>query len=182
MSRELLILGLLRGWDTHVYQLTDFLEKRLAYLVNLKKPTAYALLERLRKHGRVTVTTEREGNRPERRVYKVTPEGETYFLELLRENLGSFTEPRFPDAIGLYFLQALPPDEVQALLHQRLDVIERRLAEYGPKVEQHRGVAAYPVLGHYVAHLETDRAWLLGLLERLEHDSERVQIEEGNPA
>lgn len=167
MSRELLILGLLRGWDTHGYQLVDFLEKRLAYLVDLKKPTTYALLERLRRDGCVTMTVEREGNRPERRVYKVTPEGEAYFFRLLRENLRGFARPLFPDAIGIYFIQALPADEAEALLHERLSALDHELQEFEPKVPAHAGLAAQPVLQHYVVHLQAERTWLISLLQTL---------------
>ncbi|MGI8553558.1 MAG: PadR family transcriptional regulator [Dehalococcoidia bacterium] len=180
MSRELLLLGLLRRWGTHGYQLTDFLEKRLAFLVDLKKPTAYALLERLRRDGRVTVKTEREGNRPERRVYQITPGGEAYFFRLLRENLRGFSPVRFPDAIGLYFLDTLPPDEAQSLLRERLAAIDRRLAEFRPKVMEHQGLAVQPVLEHYVVHLEADRGWLAGLLRRQEAgEGERLDPQKG---
>jgi DNA-binding PadR family transcriptional regulator len=167
LSRELLILGLLRGWDTHGYQLVDFLEKRLAYLVDLKKPTTYALLERLRRDGHVTMTVEREGNRPERRVYQVTPQGEAYFFRLLRENLRAFARPSFPDAIGIYFLQALPPEEAEALLNERLSALSHELAEFEPKVSAHAGLAAQPVIQHYVVHLQAERTWLISLLQTL---------------
>lgn len=167
MDTALLILGLLRGWDSHGYQLMDFLEKRLSYLVDLKKPTTYALLERLRRNGYVTMTIEREGNRPERRVYQVTPEGEAYFFGRLRENLRSFARPRFPDAIGIYFLQALPPEEAEALLSERLSALEHELQEFRPKVSAHAGLAAQPVLDHYVTLLEAERVWLLSLLQML---------------
>jgi DNA-binding PadR family transcriptional regulator len=167
-GRDLLLLGLLRRWGTHGYQLVDFLERHLAFLADLKRPTAYAQLERLRRDGHVTVQSEREGNRPQRRVYKITPGGEAYFMNLLRENLERFSPARFPDAIGLYFLDSLPPDEVKALLRERLAAIEARLAEFRPKVAEHQHLAVYPVLDHYVVHLEADRAWLAGLLRRQE--------------
>jgi DNA-binding PadR family transcriptional regulator len=167
MEPELLILGLLRSWDTHGYQLVDFLEKRLAYLIDLKKSTTYALLERLHRDGYVTMTVEREGNRPERRVYKVTPEGEAHFFGLLRENLRGFARPRFPDAIGVYFLAALPREEAGALLTERLSALDHELEEFQPKVPAHAGLAAQPVLEHYVVHLQAEREWLVGLLQTL---------------
>jgi DNA-binding PadR family transcriptional regulator len=166
MSRELLLLGLLRRWDTYGYQLTEFLETRLAFLTDLKKPTAYALLERLRRAGYVSATTERAGNRPERRVYQLTPDGQSYFLALLRQNLRRFSPPRFPDALGLYFLDALPRGEVESLLRERLAAIEDQLSEFRPKAEAHRGTVVHPVLEHYVAHLEADRTALTRLLRR----------------
>jgi DNA-binding PadR family transcriptional regulator len=166
MSRELLLLGLLRRWGTYGYQLHDFLETRLAFLADLKKPTAYALLDRLRRGGYVSVTSERAGKRPERRVYAITPEGDAHFFQLLRQNLGEFSPPRFPDAIGLYFLDTLPVSETRSLLEQRLAAIENRLREFRPKLAGHQGLAVQPVLEHYVAHLEADRSFLAELLRR----------------
>jgi len=166
VSRELLLLGLLRRWGTHGYQLMDFLDTHLAFLADLKKPTAYALLERLRRAGHVSVSTERAGNRPERRVYQLTPAGAAHFQHLLRANLQAFAPPRFPDATGLYFLDALPADEAKTLLQERLAAIDRCLAEFRPKVAEHQGLAVHPVLDHYVVHLEADRTWLAGFLGR----------------
>ena len=165
MSRELLLLGLIRKRGSHGYHLFDFLEKQLAFLADLKRPTSYALLERLRRHGDVTVTREREGNRPERRVYAITAGGEERFLQLLRENLAGFKPPRFPDATGLYFLDALPSDEARVLLEQRLRRIEAQVAEFRDRAAAHHGLAVWPVLDHYLAHLEADRAWLTGYLQ-----------------
>src|SRR5262249_30084939 len=105
--RELLVLGLLRRAGVHGYRLTDFLEKQLAFLVDPKKPTAYALLERLRRRGDVALALERPGNRPERRVYSVTPAGEARFQAMLRASLGAHAPARHPDEVGLYFLDAL---------------------------------------------------------------------------
>jgi DNA-binding PadR family transcriptional regulator len=175
MSRELLLLGLLRRWGTHGYQLHDFLETRLAFLTDLKKPTAYARLERLRRDGYVSVRSERAGNRPERRVYAITTEGDAHFLQLLRQNLGVFSPPGFPDAIGLYFLDALPASEARLLLEQRLAAIENRLREFRPKVAGHRGLAVQPVLEHYVAHLEADRSFLAELLRRRQDEAIPVE-------
>lgn len=168
MGRDLLLLGLLRRWSTYPYQLNDFLEKQLAFLADIKKPTAYALLERLLRLGYIRMEREREGNLPERRVYHVTPGGEAYFFRLLRENLGQYSPPRFPDAIGLYFLDTLPADEGQQLLRARLAAIEAQLAEFRGRVDGHRGLAVEPVLAHYLAHLEADRAFLAGLLRQRE--------------
>ncbi len=154
----------------------DFLDRHLAFLADLKKPTAYALLEGLRRQGYVSFTTERAGNRPERRVYQITPSGEAHFLQLLRESLQAFCPPRFPVATGLYLLDALPPDEIETLLRERLAAIDARLAEFQPKVTKHLGLAVHPVLDHYVVHLEADRAWLAG---RLRHHAENAPAPKG---
>ena len=47
MERELLLLGVLRQGEMHGYQLHDFIERSLAFCTDLKKPTAYFLLDKM---------------------------------------------------------------------------------------------------------------------------------------
>jgi DNA-binding PadR family transcriptional regulator len=171
------LLGLLRRRAAHGYKLNDLLGRELEFLIDLKKPTAYLVLDRLSQEGYVSAEAEREGNRPERRVYRITPKGNAHFLELLRENLATFNPPHFPDEIGLDFLDALPAEEARELLRRRLAVAEERLASFRPQVEIHRGIPAQLVLEHYVAHLETDRAWILDLLRRWEDGNVQLKSE-----
>ena len=110
MERELLLLGLLQKEEMHGYQLHEFIDSFMQTCVDLKKSTAYYLLEKMAKEGYVTRTEEREGNRPPRRVYHLTPAGEARFLDLLRQNLATYLPAKFPGDTGLTFLDNLPTD------------------------------------------------------------------------
>src|SRR6478672_4606903 len=107
-TTTLLLLGLLRRARMHGYQLMEFIERNLSTCTDLKKPTAYLGLERLSKNGWVVEQEEREGKRPPRKVYTITPEGEAEFQRLLIINLGSYTASKFPQDMGLAFADALP--------------------------------------------------------------------------
>src|SRR5689334_24991696 len=109
MDRELLLLGLLRRAHMHGYQLHEFIERDLATCTDLKKPTAYFLLDKMTRLGWITQREEREGNRPARRVYQVTAAGEAQFQQLLRENLSGSATTRFTGDIGLIFADTLAP-------------------------------------------------------------------------
>ena len=61
----------------------------------------------------------REGNRPPRRVYRLTAKGEAQYQKLLRENLGSFIAAKFPGDVGLAYADDLDPQEVLTLLAER---------------------------------------------------------------
>ena len=71
-ARELLLLGLLLREEMHGYSLSHFLERRFGQIVVLNRSTAYFLLSRLERRELVATATEREGQRPERRVYRLT--------------------------------------------------------------------------------------------------------------
>lgn len=166
MDRELLLLGLLRQGDTHGYQLHEFINRYMASCVELKKPTAYFLLDRMVEAGWVTRSVTQEDNRPPRRVYRITAAGEDAFQRLLRENLSAHQPARFPGDIGLAFTGALPPAEAHALLLNRRAALAGEIAalETAPP---HTGTLQL-MLEHRARHLAAELDWLDTVLARLQ--------------
>ncbi|NWG15278.1 MAG: PadR family transcriptional regulator [Chloroflexi bacterium] len=165
MDRELLLLGLLRREDMHGYQLTEFINRNLASCVDLKKPTAYYLLDKMVEAGWITRSEEQEGSRPPRHVYQITAEGEAVFQHLLRENLSTHHPARFTDDIGLALLDALSPQEAIPLLERRRAALAAEL-EQARVIPPHSGAWQY-VIDHLVSHLAAELDWLENLLRRL---------------
>ena len=60
--------------------------------------------------GLIKSSAEKEGNRPERRVYEVTTQGDDYFLNNLREMLATDTTSDQPGISVLEFVDSLAPD------------------------------------------------------------------------
>lgn len=165
MERELLLLGLLRQGAMHGYQLHDFIERNLAFCTDLKKPTAYVLLDKLQANGWVVVREAREGNRPHKRIYSLTPAGEDAFQRLLRENLGAFVAAKTGSDIGLAFIDALPKTEALQLLDQRRAALAAQLAEF-ETVPQHQG--SYQLLiDHQLHYLRCELQWLDEVITRI---------------
>lgn len=169
-ARSLLLLGALSVRSQHGYQINDFIER--CQVAGLKKPTVYALLDRLVAAGHISLQTEQEGNRPVRKVYTLTASGQALFDELLRENL------RAPDLaagvgdVGLMFLDYLPRDEAIACLRQRLERLDAQLAA-PVVVPPHVGhLTVQLALDHQAALRRADRDWLAALLQRLETTAE----------
>lgn len=158
MERELLLLGLLRQADMHGYQLMEFIERDLSTCTDLKKATAYALLEKMAGQGWISEQEVRDGKRPPRRVYSITPDGEAQFQHLLRINLSTYEPAKFSEDIGLAFADALPPAEVLTLLDQRRTHLVAEL-DAARTIPEHSGTFQF-VVQHRLAHLECERAWL----------------------
>ncbi len=158
MERELLLLGLLRSQEMHGYQLNDFIDSHYGALINLKKPTAYRLLNKMADQGWVTYREEQEANRPPRRVHKITPQGEAAFQKLLRESLGNFRQTAFPGNIALLFLHMLPDKEALSLLRLRRAAVEDALQTMQAH-DIHTEGASFVIL-RQIRHLETELAWL----------------------
>lgn len=167
MERELLLLGLLRQQDTHGYQLHEFINRYLSTCTDMKKPTAYALLDKMAERGLITIDHEgREGNRPRRRVYTITQAGEAEFQNLLRANLAQHHPVYFTNDIGIAFMDALPLSETIPLLQQRRSAIAERLSHLQTLENAHENSAF--ILNHYLWHLQSELNWLDHLLGQLQ--------------
>lgn len=159
MERELLLLGLLRRGDAHGYGLNEFIEQHLTLYADLKKPTAYFLLDKMAREGLVERHAAQVGNRPPRRVYRLTERGVARFLELLRECLSSYTPTRYVADVGLAFADMLPRAETVALLRQQRAGLAQQRA-YVEEAAQHGGGALDWVVEHHRRVLQTELQWL----------------------
>lgn len=166
MDKKLLLLGLLRTGSMHGYQLNDFIESTLSTCVQIKRPTAYYVLNKMQDDGWVEESEEQEGNRPPRRIYSITPAGEAAFQKLLRQNLADYELAQFTGDVGLAFLEVLPPEEGLALLQQRRGIIEALLEETRT-IPRHRG-SLQLTIEHQVHHLQSELEWLDAVMARLE--------------
>lgn len=166
MERELLLLGLLQRQDMHGYQLYDFIERYMGMCVDLKKSTAYYLLDKMAKDGFVSQSVEQVGNRPLRTVYHLTAAGKERFQVLLRENLAQYIPVRFGNLAGLAFLEEIPVDEAADLLSQRRQDLVNALIEL-ENTPAHPG-SFNNLVEHQVIYLKAELAWLDSILERLE--------------
>ncbi len=170
-ERALLLLGILKAQSQHGYQINEFIERNLSRVTDMKKATAYAVLDRLSRGNYVEVQTEQAGNRPPRKVYSITPSGEKLFLDLLRENLGAYDVPTFAGDTALMFLDELPRDEALACLRQRLDKVERQVGIYEQAPPHGHGLGVDLALDHVRQLLSADRDWLAATIVRLESSS-----------
>lgn len=158
MSKKLLLLGLLRNQDMYGYQLNEFIETSLSACVNLKKPTAYYVLNKMHADGWVSMSEEQEGNRPPRRVYSITAEGEAAFQTLLRRNLAAHWPTHFGGDVGLAFLDDLPPEEALPLLEKRRVALAAQYTAVA-SVPAHPGSVQY-MIEHQKRHLQAEMVWL----------------------
>lgn len=166
MEHRLLVLGLLLSGRMHGYRLNELLEHSMGFYADLKKPTAYYTLKKLEEEGCVRYEVEREGNRPERRVYEITERGRELFFELLRENLRKFSQPYYADEVGLALMNHLPTAEVRELLLEKRAKAEALLESI--RGHPAHGTTWHHVLSHATTHLEAEIEWLDGVIDELE--------------
>ncbi len=169
-DRTLLLLGVLMGQDRYGYQINEFIERALCRVTSMKKPTAYALLDRLAAADFVGVHREQVGNRPPRKVYSITPEGQALFFALLRQNLAHTSRVIDEGDIGLMLLNYLDRDVAIQSLRERLTKLDELLADQ-PSVPPHGGRLSVDLaLDHLQAVRRADREWLASTIDRLERE------------
>jgi len=158
MERKLLLLGLLRLQELHGYQINELIDVHLGTSIQLKKPTAYKLLGAMENDGWINYREEQEGNYPTRRVYRITPEGEEAFQQLLRQSLAAYKPVSYLNNIGIVYLDTLPGEEAAALLRQRREEVEN-LAQVLRTDEQHQG-GFQLMLSYHLGQLNAELEWL----------------------
>ncbi|MGD9029977.1 MAG: PadR family transcriptional regulator [Anaerolineae bacterium] len=178
MERELLLLGLLRSQDMHGYQLHEAIDSHLGMGVQLTKPTAYRLLGNMAEDGWVTSREEQEGNRPPRRVYAITPQGEAAFQRLLRENLANYQPSEITCQIGLAFLDQLSPTEALPLLHQRRAGMEE-LIDATRAHGDHPG-SLQLMLDRQMHLLAAELEWLDHVIAQLQTGRDKTTVQGGH--
>lgn len=166
--RELLLLGLLRRQKMHGYQLNEFLLGELSICANIKKPTAYYLLRKMSDQGWIAESVEQEGNRPPRRVYRMTPQGEAAFQRLLRETLPVYAPTYFENDLPLAYLDELPPEEARRLLEQRHEQL-RQAQQALEQTPSHAGSVQW-LIEHQRRHLRLEVELLSEILAQFGQD------------
>jgi len=172
MIQQLILLGILQEGKTHGYRLNEYVNHAMSLYTDIKKSKVYYTLEKLEKDGYVEHEIEREGKRPERRVYQITDKGKTLFLQLLRDNLGGYARSYFNDDIGIGFMGQLSTQEVRKLLDKKRKMVQSALKQFSD-VSDHGGNWQY-VLTHNIAHLEADLTWTNSVISELNIKGDKV--------
>jgi DNA-binding PadR family transcriptional regulator len=117
----LAVLALLFERPMHPYEMAAIMkERRKADSIKIRYGSLYTVITLLEQRGLIAAKeTSREGKRPERTVYVLTPAGRdelmAWMQDLLREPVHEY--PQF--VAGLSLLPVLPPDQAVALLRYR---------------------------------------------------------------
>jgi len=123
-KNELVALSLLYGDPKHAYAINEIM-KQVGFeeWSSVSKASIYSCLKKLEKNGQVTVSTERNSNMPERRIYAITEAGQEQLQLELREALLAHENNYERLFLALVFGIGLPGTEILALLEQRKEQI-----------------------------------------------------------
>jgi DNA-binding PadR family transcriptional regulator len=162
---EIAVLALLREAPMHPYQMQRLLHLRHKdEILALKRGSLYHAIRRLAQSGLIHAEkTGREGRRPERTTYRITPAGTRAFIEVLRKIVATPKREPSECMAAMSFLVHLEPGEARALLGERarnldteIDQFASRLAGAKAHVERINLIESEYLL----AMLKAERAWM----------------------
>lgn len=156
----------------HPYEIARLLRQRgKEHSIKINYGSLYTVVQNLEKHGFVEVAgVQRQGNRPERTLYGLTPDGRVEMHDWLADLVAvpAREYPAFEAALSL--IMALHPDEVAELLAERADALEVQGAAL-------RGVLAeldgelpriFLVETEFQVHMvEAESGWVRSLIKEL---------------
>jgi DNA-binding PadR family transcriptional regulator len=177
MSTRLVILGLLRERPLYGYEIKHIIQDHMGDWTSIAFGSIYFALNKLAEEGSIAqVATEQEGGRPSRTVYEITAEGHREFMRLLHEVWAGMERQYFALDIGLFFIDALSPEQVRRYLRGRVEQLTRILqhldAHQGEQSERGMPRQAAVIFAHSRVHLAAELTWtrdLLGQVERGEY-------------
>jgi len=127
----LAVLALLAERPMHPYEMASTMRERgKHHSIKLNYGSLYTVVDALERHRLIVpVETVREGRRPERTIYALTDAGRAkldgWLRDLLRRPIKEY--PQFE--AGLSLMAVLPPEAVVELLRERVERLERDIAE-----------------------------------------------------
>ncbi|HEY8536488.1 MAG TPA: helix-turn-helix transcriptional regulator [Vicinamibacterales bacterium] len=170
---EVAVLAFLRERPMHPYEMQRLLRlRRKDELLALKRGSLYHAINRLARDGLITaIETSREGGRPERTTYQLTPAGERELLETLRAMVA---DPRGGSSeffAGLSFLVYLTPDDAASQLAERLQRLDAGIEALTARCRgalQHAVERINILEEEYLLTMSrAERQWVAGVLEEL---------------
>jgi len=169
----LAVLALLFERPMHPYEMAATLRHRnKEESIRLNYGALYTVVEQLQKRGYIIPReTVREGRYPERTIYAITEAGDAELHDWLRELISTPTKEYLQFEAGLALLPVLPPDEVTALLAERLQHLDDELTRLQASFEV---AAAHDVAALFLVEsdyrrvlLEAERDWVADLIRRV---------------
>jgi DNA-binding PadR family transcriptional regulator len=169
----LAVLACLNERPMHPYEINTTLRSRgKEQSIKLNYGSLYSVVESLQKHALITTReTTRDGRRPERTVYEITPAGREEFEDWLAELLSTPVREYTSLEAGLSLMAGLAPDEVVRLLDQRCDAlrIELRSLEAAGEIGTEMGLPEIFVVESHYRHamLTAELAFVSDLVGRI---------------
>ncbi|MEV0650908.1 PadR family transcriptional regulator [Phytomonospora sp. NPDC050363] len=168
------LMGLLMERPMHPYEMAAVLRERgKDATVRVNRGSLYDVVRTIEAEGWIRATaTEREGGRPTRTVYELTPEGRAEFTARLDRqiSLPHREYPRFLTAVA--YIGALGPEGALAALRERRERLDAIITAERRTLDEVLAAGTVPRLyvieAEFALHmLDGERAWITAVAEEI---------------
>jgi DNA-binding PadR family transcriptional regulator len=170
----LAVLALLFERPMHPYEMGVILRQRhKEESIKLRYGSLYTVIDLLLRRGFILAReTARDGKRPERTVYEITPAGRDELHAWMTDLIGEPAKEYLQFEAALCLLPVLPPDEALVLLRQRLVRLHAKIGEI-EALHSAPQMADFPPLflietEYRLALLKAERHFVTDLVKRIE--------------
>ncbi len=169
---EIAVLALLREAPMHPYQMQSLLRLRHKdEILALKRGSLYHAIGRLVRDEFIRAkSTSRDGRRPERTTYSITPAGRKEFTRVLRHIIAMPRRESSEFMAAMSFLVHLTPGEALSRLEERADRLEKEIAlrSAGISAASAHVLRINLVESEYlIAILKAELAWVRSLIAEI---------------
>jgi DNA-binding PadR family transcriptional regulator len=128
MDVRTICLGILTRGDATGYEIKKLFEDDgYQHFVEASFGSIYPALNRLTEEGYVSVRSEAQEKRPDRKVYSITPQGRSQFIASLLKPLPE-DRHRSPFVFAMLFADLLPQSRVAGMVDTYISQVEQKLA------------------------------------------------------
>jgi DNA-binding PadR family transcriptional regulator len=165
---DVAVLAFLHEEPMHPYQMQRLLRLRHKdELLALKRGSLYHAIARLLRAGLIAVrTTNREGKRPERTIYRITPAGLTKFMDSIRSMVMVPRRESSEFLAALSFLVHLEPEWAAQRLEDRVRGLQAEIGQLTVRLASASDHVARINLiesEYLLAMLKAELGWVKGL-------------------
>jgi DNA-binding PadR family transcriptional regulator len=173
---EIAVLALLREAPMHPYQMQILLrERHKDEILALKKGSLYHAIGRLvRAELILAKDTSRNGRRPERTTYAITPAGRKELIRALRQIVAVPQRESSEFMAAMSFLVHLTPAEAIPRLEERCHHLEEQIAAFNNSLAAVTGRVARINLvesEYLVAMLDAELTWVRNLIAEMRKET-----------
>jgi DNA-binding PadR family transcriptional regulator len=150
MDVRTICLGILTRGEATGYEIKKtFEEDGYQHFIEASFGSIYPALNRLTEERLVSVRSEVQEKRPDRKVYSITPAGRAVFLGALMKPLPE-DRHRSPFVFAMLFSHLLPPQRVTAMMNAYIAQSETKLAQIHDGAPKNPGEAFVNGLGRAI--------------------------------
>lgn len=123
-----MIMGLINSTPLNAYEIIKQLQwMNIKHWYNIADSTVYATIKALEKKGYISGTVEKDGNMPDKTVFRLTAQGRSELKSTLSHSIITFDYDVNVFSIAAFFMDSFNSAEQKQLLEKRLDNLTKYL-------------------------------------------------------